>query len=289
MSHEDGYNTVKRSVKERVNRGLAFVGIAAVSGGVSANIASAKNSAPAKPNTPGAARLLSGAEMDPFDKRFLKLVGGAINEINHDKSKNVFYGAILIPATISKHAAETCVHIEPDKDLVSRGDDVRKSPLVLVNPVIKEINGRLYAIGFDRGTVLDRNDAANGTRPSYDFEADITNTTDIPTLQHNRFVDLGQAYKLNHGRLGFYSEGGYKPTMVKSRVMGTNRGIDDPSHPAYAEVEGLWYDFQPSTSLPDTDGTYLEDYMQKTHFTKLGANYKPPFYAEMVKESRQNT
>lgn len=275
------------SARAKGREAIAFGLVTAVAA-TGAGAAKASSSHAERGGTPAAAT--SSQENSPVIQRVEKEISKCMKEANSSKAPNVFFGAIYIPTTYDGHG-HGAIHMGPAKRLSERGlsDPDSASPKVLVNPTIAECNGRLYALAYNRGDVSMR-EAMDGTAQSYDWMAQDAITDGSKLITHMLFVDLGEASKMNGGRLLYYGWDNKQPQMAPSMVRDGRRVINGSraKFPNYAENDGIWYGFHLTSSVdpgdPITAGNYINSKPLK-HFI----NYQPPFQKQIEKAAAEKT
>lgn len=204
-------------------------------------------------------------------KELQKDIAGAIKKANNSKDPNIFYGAIVFAKTYDSTGKRSLepINLAPSKYLFYKPkyDGRVKTdvglPTVLIDPVIEQYNGRLYAITYDRGNIKgELNMAAKDA---------ITSGRDIFNY---RFIDLGDADELNDG-LTFYQHNGIKPRMLKSYVRDGMRFIKADSE-KYPQMSPLGM-FLQNFSRDQGDELSIGNYMTDHGLSPMSPYYKPPF------------
>lgn len=274
-----------RNRRERVagwvKRSLALAGIVAVAGGAAtANAASSKRGAEAR----GAKTYLvatkshqSGAEAlsrDPSraQKReqeiVLKLIYQTADELKSLIESNkpvMFYGGIGITPKEGSSDIPTIVFLSTEKDYKRRlwhpqgGDSY-----LLVDPLGAMINGKPYAITFDRGG---RDDSENNNISQTDF----SHRQDNKTIGMYLLIDLEYAAKV--ADVTYYGFGGQNPRMLKVKPMHnivTPVGVG--TNLFSGQTLGFYNQFGPELFLPT-----FQERLSGFGLEPLPRGYSPPF------------
>lgn len=261
----------KRSIKRRVGR-LSAYGVSIIALVAAAPAPATAHSFKAHGGAE-AARGLNGPETKPPKSSLepdLRSTADAIEKINKSKDPNVFYGAVFIPGNVGASSKVSDIYKSVDirpNGLDSRIGVLDDGPVIILDPICVNINGRKYLVGTDRGPNKD---------PSlYDstFKDASTARRDVVKLR-TRFIDYEEAMKNNDGQLIYFGHNGSKAQMVHSEVRDGLRYIGD-SLPQYNPTGSFLHDFDSSIDIRNP--LVLDSYLGNKGFWRIQPGLTPKF------------
>jgi hypothetical protein len=197
-------------LRERANHYLALLGVLAAAGGTLASPSTAHSAeSPSKNSTPAGLSAEKGTI--PIRKSSVEAIKDCIDRANHDKSANVWYGAILVDRKGNYDTYKNPTYASPDKNRRQRLNKVVDQYL-LIDPVRVVCDGTVFYTGFDRGP-----------SDNIDYNASDASASGDNLLAHV-FLDIKQAER-NGTSLTYFAHRTAPPKMVHSSVTAGKRNL----------------------------------------------------------------
>lgn len=249
-------DTLLRHALEVGRKGLALAGVVVFAGGSAASIASAKSGGETLRNT-----IHAPDKAKPIPHEWFALSKSVIESEKKSTKPNLFYGAIEMDGYVTGASDHSVIYLNlPNKPGEGPLEEVHPGRIVISDFLKTDVNGRTYAIVYDRGPIYSE------LYYKDDNSSKMSADTSWPNLVTFRFIDLTKAKK--YGHLRYLSHSDVEPQMAHTFVGGNQFGIKDDLPPWGVPLE---YAYQGGTPHP------IKEYVTNNSLKYLPVSYKPPF------------